>query len=102
MIALYFGELVGWIIQWSMADLADVYAPLAALLGERAGSLTATLDGDGVAVFDGALGSARCNALRTEIDGLHKAGYNLIMIHQDDALRNRSASFQPGPFDAVL
>ena len=55
-------------------DLSDVYAPLAALLRASAGSLTATLEGDGVGVFDGALGNVRCNALRSEIDSLHEAG----------------------------
>ena len=52
---------------------SDIYDPLLTLLRSE-GSLTGTLEGEGVGVFDGALGVARCTALREEIDMLHHTG----------------------------
>jgi len=47
-----------------------VYAPLVAILNAEE-SFANTLEGDGLGIFDGVLGVARCAALRDEIDMLH-------------------------------
>ena len=77
-------------------DLVDVYGRLSALLRDRADSLTGTLEGDGVGVFDGALGAARCASLREEIDVLHATGHsafaNLGIVIACSPLRNLALS----------
>ena len=55
------------------SDVCDLSSPLTKLVRSKT-SLAATLEGEGLAVFDGALGTARCADLRGEIDMLHFTG----------------------------
>ena len=55
------------------SDVCEMSRPLTKLVRSKT-SLAATLEGEGLAVFDGALGTARCADLRGEIDMLHFTG----------------------------